>query len=42
MTFSNTLVNIDDKYYWFLSENGMDLIKKDKVVTMTSEPRRFD
>jgi hypothetical protein len=35
MTFNNTLENIDDKYYWFLSEeNGLDVIKKDRVITM--------
>ena len=34
-TFSNILTNICDKYYWFLSEeNGLDIIEKDKVVTM--------
>ena len=35
ITFNNTLENIDDKYYWFLSEeNGLDVIKKDRVITM--------
>lgn len=34
-TLSNILVNIDDRYYWFLSEdNGLDVIEKDRVVTM--------
>lgn len=34
-TLSNILVNIDDKYYWFLSEdNGLDVIGKDRVITM--------
>ncbi len=38
MTFNNTLENIDDKYYWFLSEeNGLDVIKKDRVITMVCE-----
>ena len=38
MTFNNTLENIDDKYYWFLSEeNGLDIIKKDRVITMICE-----
>lgn len=41
-TFNNTLVNIDDMYYWFLGEQGMDVIKKDRVITMVCEPKKFD
>jgi hypothetical protein len=43
MTFNNTLENIDDKYYWFLSEeSGLDVIKKDRVITMVCEPNRIN
>ncbi len=34
-TLSNILVNVDDKYFWFDSlEDGMDIIKQDRIVTM--------
>ena len=35
-TFSNILANVDGKYFWFMSEeNGMDVIKQDRILTMT-------
>ena len=37
-TFSSTLVNIDDKYYWFLDDDGLNIIKKDRVATMVAQP----
>jgi hypothetical protein len=37
-TFNNNLVNIDDRYYWFLSDDGLDVVEKDRVVTMVCHP----
>lgn len=35
-TFSNILRNVDGVYFWFCSEEeGMDVIKQDKIITMT-------
>jgi hypothetical protein len=36
MTLSNVLENVDGKYFWFCSkENGLDMIRQDRIVTMT-------
>jgi len=35
-TFSNILRNVDGTYFWFCSEEeGMDVIRQDKIITMT-------
>ena len=37
-TFSNVLVNIDNKYFWFDSpEDGLAIINQDRVVTMVCQ-----
>lgn len=34
-TLSNTLENVDNKYFWFMSEaDGLDIIAQDSIVTM--------
>lgn len=40
-TFNNVLVNIDHTHYWFLSEeHGLDIVKKDRIVTMVCIDRQ--
>ena len=39
-TFSNILTNVDGKYFWFYSEeNGLDIIKQDRIETMVCKDR---
>lgn len=39
-TFNNTLVGVDKKYYWFLSDDGLDVIEKERIVIMESGPKK--
>lgn len=34
-TLSNILANVDGTYFWFCSEEGMDVIRQDRIITMT-------
>ena len=41
-TFSNVLTNVDSTYFWFSSlENGLDIIRQDRIVTMTCLERNY-
>jgi len=37
-TFSNILTNVDEKYFWFYSEEyGLDIIKQNRIETMVCQ-----
>lgn len=42
-TLSNILENVDSVYFWFSSpEDGMDIIKQDRIITMICLDRKYD